>query len=106
MKTIDKHIAKLAKYGIETPEDIKQYISTHPFVGDDESIMSYTINEEKKTMYIAYASGNGETIWKWIHEAAKAHGCKEVFCLSKRGKALERKWGFKPVSALLKLEVR
>lgn len=52
------------------------------------------------------ADGDGKTIWKWMHEVARENNCNVIQCLTNRAKALERKWGFKPIATYMELEVK
>ena len=74
---------------------------------DETSLMSYCVIENitGNSLMIFQADGDGKTIWKWMHEVARENNCNVIQCLTNRAKALERKWGFKPIATYMELEV-
>lgn len=110
MITLDEHVENLSKYctDCKSKEVIKRQILMNPYIMDETSLMSYFVNEniDGNSLMILHADGDGTTIWKWMHEVAKENKCNIIQCLTNRAKALERKWGFKPIATYMELEVK
>lgn len=108
--TLDEHIKRLAKYCVDSKDEslIKQSIENNSYIMDETSLMSYSIHENitGNSLMVLHADGDGKTIWKWMHDIAKQNNCNVIQCLTKRDKALERKWGFKPIATYMELEVK
>lgn len=106
--TLDEHIKRLAKHSVDSPEEIKTCIEKNSILQNEDSLMSFCYNYDDvhgKTMMVMFASGDGKTIWDWIHYAARNGDCSKVYCITQRPKALERKWHFKPIGTVMELEV-
>ncbi len=108
--TLDEHVSRLAKHCVDSndKELIKKSILERPYIMDDDTLMVYCINENVcgNSLMIFHADGNGNKIWKWMHDIAKQNNCNVIQCLTNREKALERKWGFKPIATYMELEVK
>ena len=108
--TLDEHVSRLAKHCIDSSNEdlIKQTILEHKYMMDETSLMSYCVNNDTdgKKLMVMFADGDGNTIWEWMHKVARENGCKLIQCLTNRHRALERKWGFKPIATYMELEVK
>lgn len=108
--TLDEHVARLAKHCVDSNDQklIKQSIIENPYIMDETTLMSYNIYENLtgNSLMILHADGDGKTIWKWMHDIAKQNHCNVIQCLTNRVKALQRKWGFKPIATYMELEVK
>ena len=110
MITLEEHVERLSKWCVDSDDKdlITKQILANPFMMDETSLMSYFVNNnvDGNSLMILHADGDGKTIWEWMHKVAKENQCNIIQCVTNRAKALERKWGFKPIATYMELEVK
>ena len=68
--TLDEHISRVAKYCAETKDEniVRMAIMNNSCIMDETSLLSYNIYEDEqgKHLMALFASGDGDTIYKWM----------------------------------------
>lgn len=110
MKTLIQHIENLKRFTEDTEEEIMCSVLHNKLVMDDNSLFSYSIdyNIFGTWMTVMWIDGDGKTIYNWIKEAKEQHKCDKVFFVSKRWKAMDRKYKelkIKPLGVLCEIGV-
>ena len=107
MKSIKEHIDSLSKHTNETKEDIIHCLFENEKELTNDSLLCWSIHEEVEgfVMYVLFASGDGLKLIERIKEIARDNQCVRIYCVTQRPKGMEKKFGFKPVGTLMKMEV-
>ena len=106
MLTIIDHVENLSKYTTDNKDQILQSILNNRYIIDDDSLLSYSIenNPWGNTMLIMWTDGDGKKIWKWIQDVSKEHDCVKLYCITQRHNPICRKYKFRPIGVLCERE--
>jgi len=104
LKTLVDHAESLSRYCDETVDEIMALILDTDFIMDEDSMLCYSIGRScfGNYMTIEWEDGNGEKMWEWIKKIATDNHCLNIYFVSRRWKALCRKYKFHPVGMLCK----
>lgn len=110
MVSLIQHVENLKRFTEDTEEEIIISILHNNLVIDDNSLFSYSVEHNifGTWMTVMWIDGDGKTIYKWIKETVKKHKCDKVFFVSKRWKAMDRKYKelkIKPLGVLCEIGV-
>ena len=104
MKTLVEHAESLARYCDDTVEEIMSMILNGDFIMDEDSLLSYSIIQNcfGNHLMVDWEDGNGEKMWEWIKKVATENHCLNIYFVSRRWKALCRRYKCQPVGVLCK----
>lgn len=104
MVTLVQHAESLARYCDETVDEIVALILDRDFIMDDDSLFCYSIERNcfGNQLVIEWEDGDGEKMWEWIKKIATDNHCLNIFFVSRRWKALCRKYKFYPIGVVCK----
>lgn len=110
MTTLLQHIENLKRFTDDTEEEIITSILHNLYVIDDNSLFSFYLedNDFGRWMTVMWIDGDGKTIHRWLYEQKEKYKVDKIFFVSKRWKAMGRKYKdlkIKPIGVLCELEV-
>ena len=106
MLTLIDHVDKLSKHTVDTKEVILQSILMNPFIIDEDTLMGYYISYDPWgiSMTITWMNGDSNKIQEWIRRTCDKYKCTKIYGISQRWKALQRKYGARPIGMLMEIK--
>ena len=103
---LKEHIENLTKITGVPPEDIYKCGFNNHMEYDESGLLIYNTKNEINGKYLnlMFVSGMGEELWARILDLKDLLHCDGIYCVTKRPKGIERKYGFKPMGTLMKWE--
>lgn len=110
MITLVQHVENLKRFTEDTEEEIITSILHNRLVMNDSSLLSYSVDKNIFGTWITimWIDGDGKEIYQWISDIQKEHKCDKTFFVSKRWKAMSRKYkelNIKPLGVLCEMGV-
>lgn len=110
MKTLIQHVENLKRFTEDTEEEIITSILHNNLVMDDNSLLSYSVDKNifGTWLTIMWIDGDAKTLYKWVSDVQKQCKCDNTFFVSKRWKAMSRKYKelkIKPLGVLCEMGV-
>lgn len=104
MKTLIDHAVSLSRYCDETVGEIVSLIVNSKFIIDEDSLLCYSVERNcfGNQLVIEWEDGNGEKMWEWIKDIATRNHCLNIIFISRRWKALCRRYKCHPVGVVCK----
>ena len=106
MITLLEHVERLKKWTTDTEVEILQSVLLNKFIIDEDTLLCYFVEVSpwETTVMITWMDGDGDKLKQWINQVMKDNNCTKMYGITKRWKAIQRKFGARPVGMLMERE--